>query len=417
MATLESLGWRNKVTLTLNTTSLGNLGSASGFPIPVIIASGDLDEMFTGDHPIESDAGSLRILDSGDTDESDILNLQVEKIDVANKDLVFWFKASSDINNTSQQYDIYWGNSSASQPAAGATGGYEGVWTAYNLAVPMNDDPDVSGQVRDYTGNGYNGTKSNYAFGTNPSEQDGILGYCQFDETRGYIGYGDKLIDSATAITIGMWAKHDVLNVDQTLVAKGNNAVDQPIYLFRDEVGSISGRTDTYTCNVSDGVNNTKIEGASNACNDNNWHHVVMTFTASSATGLRLYIDGVEDANSPGNVSSIAALRNIANPMEQFIYSGGGNQMQGYLDDFRISLDVKTSAWIRFEYEIAKNQGTYISFGVRMGVGNSCATVSMTRLISITSGYKIKAQARLIVDGGARTKANACRLLIKRIPR
>lgn len=54
------------------------------------------------------------------------------------------------------------------------------------------------------------------------------------------------------------------------------------------------------------------LTSATTGLNDGNWHLIIATFTRS-VTGSRLYIDNVEDANSPDDTSSIGDLSNDGN--------------------------------------------------------------------------------------------------------
>lgn len=410
MATLETLGWRSKAVMALDTTGLGDIGAASEFAIPIKIISGDIDAMFTGDFPVRSDGGDLRILVSGNTDETEILNIEIESIDISSKTATIFLLASDDINNTTQNYDVYWGNASATQPAAAATGGYEGIWTPWSLVTHQKDLTTAT--LLDSTGSGYTATKMS---ANNPLQDTGIIGKAQNYTPNDLTGYGDVLIDGATDLSVSLWAKFDDLTRDQAMLFKGAPTSDQPFAFFRDEVGSVSGRTNTFKIVVSDGPTAAAVEGATGACNDNDWKHIAVTFDGGSATGLRMYINGVEDANSPGNVSAIAALRNISQPIETGTYSGGGWWLDGMLDEIRLALNIKTAAWFRFEYELVANQSTYISWGSVIGIGNKKKTISILRYTPITATYKIKAQARVIMGGNAKTIANACRILIRKI--
>jgi len=45
-------------------------------------------------------------------------------------------------------------------------------------------------------------------------------------------------------------------------------------------------------------------------------------------------------------------------------YGGGGNHINGKLDEIRISNSVRTSAWYNYTYQIIENQDTYVTIGV-----------------------------------------------------
>lgn len=129
-----------------------------------------------------------------------------------------------------------------------------------------------------------------------------------FDRASGhYVDCGDiGQIDGATELTVEAYVSTDDLSSDQVIVTKGDWSGTSPILLMRDEAGYDSGRTDIFKILVSDGVDEAAIEGATNSCSDNDFHYVVATFRALDV--LRLYVDGVEDANSPVSTAAISDI-------------------------------------------------------------------------------------------------------------
>ena len=85
----------------------------------------------------------------------------------------------------------------------------------------------------------------------------------------------------------GVWVKVNDLSRDQVIISK-----ESAFMLLRDELGSATGRSDIFKIYVDDGTNSANIEAATNSSSDTNWHHVVFTFKAGQANGLRIYIDG-----------------------------------------------------------------------------------------------------------------------------
>lgn len=142
-----------------------------------------------------------------------------------------------------------------------------------------------------------------------------VYGAVDFDGTDDLINMGDiPALDDSTSVSCFAWVWNDNLTQDhhifgQKFQAAGN---DSGIDWKEDDVGSASARTNTYTIFIEEtagaGDSTTVIEGATNAAQANVWQSVAFTATTGSSTGLHLYINGAEDANSPASTSALGNL-------------------------------------------------------------------------------------------------------------
>jgi len=124
-------------------------------------------------------------------------------------------------------------------------------------------------------------------------------------------------VDNATALTVIMRVWHTNLDVDHCLVAKHQGGVNG-FFFVRDDVANSSGRTDTYTIEIfeSTGIGKIALEGATNASKLQTWQDVAFTFKENSTNGLHLYVDGVEDANSPINTNGIIGINSAVQQLK-----------------------------------------------------------------------------------------------------
>ncbi|MGE0267765.1 MAG: LamG-like jellyroll fold domain-containing protein [Candidatus Omnitrophota bacterium] len=214
--------------------------------------------------------------------------------------------------------------------------GLLGYWKMDETSLGMC--PDGS-DTCDSSGYGYGGVwTGNVAANTAvPAVNFTNLRSVDFDGAGDYISFGDmNVIDGATTLSVALWVQVDNLTADNSLINKDVHGANAEFLLWRDEAGSVSGRTDIFSILISNGSTDARIEGATNSANDANWHHVAVTFQAGSVTGLRLYIDGVEDPNSPVSTAAIAALESNANPVRIGADSSGGVGLNGRMDDVRL---------------------------------------------------------------------------------
>src|SRR4030042_1197131 len=155
-----------------------------------------------------------------------------------------------------------------------------------------------------------------------------------FDGTDDYLDAGDiAAIDAATQLSACAWVKHNSITSDDTMGGKWDTTIG--FVLLRDDVGANSGRTDTYTFTADGGAPYAQLEGATNASVAGVWTHVCGTYISGSATGLRLYINGVEDPNSPVSTTSIGSIDSGSTPLEIGAVSST-RYFDGTIDEVRL---------------------------------------------------------------------------------
>lgn len=129
-------------------------------------------------------------------------------------------------------------------------------------------------------------------------------------------------IDNATSLSCSAWINSDTANTDDGIMAQVLTSSDG-FSFFRDDVGSVSGRTDIINIFVAEGsgTDNARIESATNSATAGVWRNVVFTLIVADSSGLRLYINGVEDANSPVSTSAVANINSGGNRFRIGIHS------------------------------------------------------------------------------------------------
>jgi hypothetical protein len=198
------------------------------------------------------------------------------------------------------------------------TNGLVGFWT-------MNGK-DISGTtVLDKSGNGFNGNNVGAVTAI------GKLGQgLKFDGSSSYVSIADNNSFSPSTFSLGAWIKWDGLRYNSastkdwaTIIAKGSfSSGEYTILMKRDSVES------TNALNL---YINGSLQATYTTTLDTNWHHLVATYSGSSA---KIFLDGanvVEALVSPAIPNSSNAL-NIGRES-----LGGSNYFWGgSLDDIRI---------------------------------------------------------------------------------
>lgn len=143
------------------------------------------------------------------------------------------------------------------------------------------------------------------------------------------ISYGDITeYNNLSTLSAHGWLNVDDITTDHNLFSNVNTTTLERFLLNFDDVGSISGRTDTITIFMElTGGLTVRVEGATGAIAAGGWQPTGFSFLQNNGSGLRLYIDGAEDANSPVSTPD----ESIGNPPDAFWLgkAGSGDDMVG----------------------------------------------------------------------------------------
>lgn len=220
----------------------------------------------------------------------------------------------------------------------------------------MEETGGTGAYIKDGSGNNYHGTP------TGATVVKGISGNARsFNGSSNYIDMGDiAAIDTVTAMSACAWVYHSSASADHEIMAKGNGATDDLLF-FRDDVGTSSPRTDIYTIYVADSADtdSARIESAQDAGVAGRWNHVCFSFNATSATGLRLYVNGRQDANSPVSVATIGAIDGGTNPFRIGSTSQGGAFFHGMIDEVNVWNKIISADEVAELYRMGRDHHLY----------------------------------------------------------
>lgn len=173
----------------------------------------------------------------------------------------------------------------------------------YDMNIDENPITDSSGEG--HTGALTGADSPNYI---TPAKYDG--GY-DFDGADDQINTGD-ISEMQVGVDLSWvgWANlDDLTSGDDYMIACLDDFGGGGMVLFKDDVSAVSGRTDCWRVTVYDasdgdsGTLETPTNGASTG-----WTHIAVTADLGSATGLRLYINGSETADSPVDISAVSTI-------------------------------------------------------------------------------------------------------------
>jgi hypothetical protein len=345
------LAWGFRKRITVNHTHVQE--NLTDFPVLINLTS-DSD---LASHA-QSNGNDISFTSSNGTTK---LYHEIEKYTSTTGELVAWVKVPSLSSSVDTDLYMYYGN-----PTCGSQQDATNVWDSNFIGVwHLKENPSgTAPQMKDST-KANNGTSG----GTMTSGDQlacKINGGLDFDGSDDNINCGDiNTIDGAAALTVSAWVKCLDLTKDGMVLAKDTFAASSELLFWRDETTATGGRTDTLSAQVGTGSADARYYGSTGLLNDNNWHFVVITYVGGSATGLRGYVDGVEDtAQSPVSTTSVPALRSTTNPVYIGMSQGGSPYFTGDIDEVRISSIARTAAWISTEYSNQNSPSTFYTVGL-----------------------------------------------------
>ena len=181
----------------------------------------------------------------------------------------------------------------------------------------------LPGLVAYYPLNETSGDAKNYAPATKGSLDGSVTGAtqggvgqlgraCSFDGVNDNIDIGDiAAINDATSLSIFVLAKFN--NTTQDHYIFGNSAGASSGFIFiADDAGFDTGRTNTFKIVVQESGTGTIVakEYSTDANTADIWEALMFTFAPDAVGGLKLYINGIEDSQSPTNTSSVVNVGN-----------------------------------------------------------------------------------------------------------
>lgn len=330
--------WQYRKKLSLDNTD-SNLGVTSetltNFPILVKLDASNIDYSH-----FQPDGDDIRFTDSSGAD----LSYEVEQWDT-NGNSFIWVKVPTvDANSDTSFVYLYYGNASATNHLSAS-----GVWKSdYRGVYHLNQSSGTT--VIDSTSNAKNGTKSGAG---QPAGATGEIGIGQF------FGGGSKIsLPSMSANlagggqnTISFWMDLQGPG-EQAVFAWGNAYYD--LITVNTGAGGPSQRCFGFNTGAGD-CYGTEIGQATGG-----WKYITAVFNNGSVNLNKLYVDGQQLTLS--QMRGSAAYKSVTNDAGNIgDLNGAGYYFVGNLDEFRLSVNQPTTAWVAADYKT--NSLDFVAFG------------------------------------------------------
>jgi hypothetical protein len=285
------------------------------------------------------------------SDKKTKLSHEIESFNGVTGALIAWVKVSSllTINNTVLY--MYYGNPGASsqQDSTNAwDSSYKGVWH-------LKENPaGTAPQMKDSTSSVNHGTSAGSMTSTDQVSAK-INGGLDLDGYNDYVNIPrTSTIEPSTAITVYAWFYwHDnTASSYGKVVAKTTASDTAPYYSYSIEQSSSAAQ-------LSAGINvgGTNYATSAQTMTLNTWHQLVLTW--SSGDYVRFYVDGIEKAKTGSTYSGSITYYDVPLRIGFSGYGEFNTQIDGLIDEVRISNIARSGAWIQTEYNNQNSPGTF----------------------------------------------------------
>lgn len=332
--------WTYRIKITIDRTKVPS--NQSNFPIFV-----DLSGLPTGFfNRVKSDGGDIRVTTSDGVTECP---REIVSINTSSRIGELHFKAPSVSSASNSEFYIYYGNSSASEPAANATYGSQNVWDSNFLAVyHMDNANDSTSNIRHMTGV------------SSPTFTTGKMGNGAVLNNGPYFTIPGSSWLAIAEMHIQLWHKTSANSTQHFLIADNGGG----------------GATVTFRVNTSTEAQFRTMTGGGTGLNinptglsshaDGNWHNWVGKWkrTDGSPNGS-IFKDGSSIGTGNEATSTPDAASN--NFYVGSYFNGSQYKIDGMLDELRISNLKRTDDWDTTVYNNQNSPATFYSISGEQG--------------------------------------------------
>lgn len=304
---------------------------------------------------VKSAGEDIRITTSdGETE----VPVEVVAIDTGNETGEVWFKAPSISSSSNTDFWIYYGNAGASLPAVTDTYGRNNVWT--NGYVGVWHMQEASGNRVDSTGN--NNTLSDTNTVASAAGKFGLGADFERNNSEYFtLADGSQTgLDLAGDFTLSFSINFETLGIAQTLIRKYTTGGNQRAYLAEVNAGndlvmplSQSGSANADTLVITD---------LFEAGDIGNFRKIDLVVDIS-VSQLLAYKQGVLFDDDTG--TSLASIFNSSSPFRVGATDSGMENLDGIMDELRVSTGMRTADWIAAEYSNQHTPNTFYSVGTQ----------------------------------------------------
>jgi hypothetical protein len=337
-------GWQYSKKITILASEVAAV--LTNFPVLINTTHPDWADTSNSGYVAQSDGGDILFLAGNRITK---LDHEIESYDETTGELVAWVEVLSLSDSQDTDIYIFYGNANAvdqwNTTGAGVwEPNYAGVWHLH----------ETSGDHADSTWNDNTGTLYG---GVNQNGSGQFDGADVFDATDDYLEPTTNGFNTQAG-TIDFWIKPNW---------NGNDNQDHRIYinepaLYDWDTNAIyvqkKGDNDLEFIVADDSASDYRIlQTDASGWVAGEWRHIVVSW--DSALTLKMYLDGVDITPSPSDVGTPGLPTALGATFTMGGYPGSGGEMDGILDEVRVSRVARSAAWTEAEHNNQKTDSTF----------------------------------------------------------
>jgi hypothetical protein len=327
--------WNYRKKITINSSEVA--GDLTDFPVLINITDPDLVSK------AQTDGDDILFTSSNGEIKFDH---QIESYNSGNGQLYAWVKIPFLSSTVDTEIYMYYNNSAAENQE-----NVESVWSNnYKGIWHLNE---TSGDALDSTSYSTDGTLTGTVTQGDPGKIDSA--YTFDSTTTSNVNMGDPVdghLDFGNgSFTLSLWVRDSPETHYQHILYKGAVSVGDPAgYSFYHR------NNDGEACwSVGDTVD--RVQNDFDYTQDGTWRYLVGVVDRSNQSS-HVYLNGIEQGTGT-DISSVGSVDNA----RDFQLSEASNEVNGRIDEVRISIGVRSTAWIATEFNNQNDTGAFLYSG------------------------------------------------------
>lgn len=324
--------WNYRIKITVDHAKVDS--NLTDYPVYVDLSNLPSD-FFTN---VKTDGADIRITKSDGTTE---LPREVVAISTSGSTGELHFKADSLSSTIDTDFYIYYGNSSATEPASNATYGSENVWSsAFKLVTHLETNFTDSTSLNN---NGINNGTTDIA--------GKLSGRGRQFASGNYIDFGNNTsLDITNGMSLSGWYYSTSSSLYRTFMNRGYNENGDYYYGLYNNNQKLQ-----IWC---DGTNH--YNSGANDVSNNTWHHIAFEMQTGT-NGLQLFVDGVL-------YQQWTTSKDLAGSSVYHLRAGYDDRDENYpfigqMDELRKANAIRGIGWWTTEYNNQSSPATFYTVG------------------------------------------------------
>jgi hypothetical protein len=334
--------WNYRRTITIDHSKVGG-GTEPESNFPVLVSLSGLSN-------INTNGTDIRF-----TSADGITQLPTEIESYSSGTLLAWVKVPSLSYTADTVIYMYYGNSSATEPATNSTYGSQNVWDSSFKGVWHLKETGTSsaGDYKDSTSNTNDSVNTSYQPTVTNS---GKIGKAEsFDGVTNFISVGNSSSLNPAQFTISFWVDTEVTSATgwNVFVAKEAWNTGSGWLIYREI-------TSKDILIFTRGGNDTPPDTATSGSPGNGWHHIVGTY---NGTNMEFWLDNTSIGQKTTTIGSASTIPLLFGSRHGNDGTGNGDYGNVILDEVKFSSAARSSGWIATEYTNQSSPSTFLSGG------------------------------------------------------